>query len=301
MENLVSQVEIDTIRKKKPHIIFVTGYLSTGKREQSKKIADEYRAYFVEMKKILIEESKKDTNEGKTIKQCLESGQEVPTNIKVKILAQSIIFNTKDTVLVEGFPENLDEALFFEKYIYPIKSIITFNAKPETCFKIFLEKCINQGRIQKVNPEIKKEAKPEVKEEPIIPHFEERKIDVKPKVVETRQETSKIERVPATRIIPQEVEYAAVTATSKLSDKEIKEYAKYILETNPSIRKPQANFFASHCTIGRYYSIQDYKKASRCAYETARTSMDNLAAEGFYKKVKIKNKFVYTPIKQEGR
>jgi hypothetical protein len=70
------------------------------------------------------------------------------------------------------------------------------------------------------------------------------------------------------------------------------------VETNPRIRKPQALFFASHSSLGRYYTIQDYKRTIRCAYETARTSMDNLAAEGFYQKLQIKNKFVYTPIKQ---
>ena len=85
---------------------------------------------------------------------------------------------------------------------------------------------------------------------------------------------------------------------SPLSDKEIRETARYILETNPNIRKPQALFFASHCTVGSYYTIQDYKKHARCVYETARTSMDNLAKEGFYRKLKFKNKFVYTPIKQ---
>ncbi len=83
-----------------------------------------------------------------------------------------------------------------------------------------------------------------------------------------------------------------------MSDKEIREYARYILETNPNIRKQQAFFYASHATLGRYYTIQDYKKATKCAYETARTSMDNLAAQGFYKKLQLKNKFVYTPIKQ---
>jgi hypothetical protein len=86
--------------------------------------------------------------------------------------------------------------------------------------------------------------------------------------------------------------------TSNLSDKELKEFARYIVETNPRIRKPQALFFASHSSLGRYYTIQDYKRTIRCAYETARTSMDNLAAEGFYQKLQIKNKFVYTPIKQ---
>ncbi len=86
--------------------------------------------------------------------------------------------------------------------------------------------------------------------------------------------------------------------SSSLSEKEVKETARYILETNPLIRKKQALFYASHCTLGRFYTIQDFKKYARCAYETARTSMDALAELGFYQKKQIKNKFVYTPIKQ---
>ncbi|HBX24794.1 MAG TPA: hypothetical protein DEF61_00630 [Firmicutes bacterium] len=85
---------------------------------------------------------------------------------------------------------------------------------------------------------------------------------------------------------------------SGLSEKEIKETARYIVETNPNIKKAQAYFFAGHSTIGRYYTIQDYKKVTRCAYETARTSMDLLAEQGFYRKLQVKNKFVYTPIEQ---
>ncbi len=112
---------------------------------------------------------------------------------------------------------------------------------------------------------------------------------------------SKVETIDS---LPDQGEYGqrALTApAAKLTDKEVKETAKYILETNPALKKSQALFYATHCTIGRYYSIEDYKKATRCAYETARTSMDSLAAEGFYKKYKIKKKYVYTPIKQGGK
>ncbi len=81
-----------------------------------------------------------------------------------------------------------------------------------------------------------------------------------------------------------------------LSDKEIKEYTTYLLESNPSLNKKQASFLASHCTLGHYYTIQQFKKFARCAYETARTSMDKLAEENYYEKKQIKNKYVYTPI-----
>ena len=72
-----------------------------------------------------------------------------------------------------------------------------------------------------------------------------------------------------------------------------------LMEIYPSLKMNQAHFYAKHCTIGKYYSIQQYKSEENCAYETARTSMDNLAELGFYKKEKIKNRFIYTPVIRE--
>lgn len=108
-----------------------------------------------------------------------------------------------------------------------------------------------------------------------------------------KEEVARIQEVPV--ILG---ERALNAPKASLSDKEVKETAKYLRESHPALSKGQCLFYASHCTMGRYYAINDYKKTIKCAYETARTSMDKLAAEGFYKKMQIKNKFVYTPIKQ---
>lgn len=79
-----------------------------------------------------------------------------------------------------------------------------------------------------------------------------------------------------------------------LSNKEVKEYARYLLEINPNLNKNQASFYAAHSTPGRYYTIEQFRRFTRCAYETARTSMDKLAQEGYYQKSAVKNKFVYS-------
>lgn len=84
-----------------------------------------------------------------------------------------------------------------------------------------------------------------------------------------------------------------------LSEKEYKAKEIDLLESDPYLKKGQAHFYVRHCTKGKYYSIQQYKKAEGCVYETARTSMDNLAKQGYYRKEQIKNKFVYTPINKE--
>ena len=80
-----------------------------------------------------------------------------------------------------------------------------------------------------------------------------------------------------------------------LDEKDAFLVAQNLLEIYPSMKKGQAEFYSKHCTIGKYYTISQYKKEQNVAYETARTSMDNLVNLGFYKKEQIKNKFVYTP------
>lgn len=72
--------------------------------------------------------------------------------------------------------------------------------------------------------------------------------------------------------------------------------AKKLLEVHPHLKKKQAHFYAGHCQIGLHYTIEQFKKEEHTVYETARTSMENLANRGFYKKELIGKKFVYTPI-----
>ena len=46
------------------------------------------------------------------------------------------------------------------------------------------------------------------------------------------------------------------------------------------------------------YTVDQYKKCVGCAYETARSSMNNLVLLGYYKKEILKKKFVYIPVKR---
>lgn len=108
--------------------------------------------------------------------------------------------------------------------------------------------------------------------------------------VETTSDNSKFEGLTFERKVSMPV------LPKGLDEKDASLVASNLLELCPTLKKGQADFYARHCTIGKYYTIQQYKEEKAVAYETARTSMDNLAELGFYKKEKIRNKFVYTPI-----
>ena len=84
-----------------------------------------------------------------------------------------------------------------------------------------------------------------------------------------------------------------------LSEKELRQKAQELLETDPFLNKHQADFYVHHCSQGRYYSIQQYVKFEHVVYETARTSLDLLAKRGYYREQRVKNKYVYTPINKE--
>ncbi|MDD2398310.1 MAG: hypothetical protein WCX47_00145 [Bacilli bacterium] len=70
----------------------------------------------------------------------------------------------------------------------------------------------------------------------------------------------------------------------------------HLREMDPTLKKGEAYFYARHCTLGKFYTIDQFKKTLNCAYETARTSMDHLVESGYYRKEQYKNKFIYTPV-----
>lgn len=83
-----------------------------------------------------------------------------------------------------------------------------------------------------------------------------------------------------------------------LSEEDAQKIETHLREMDPSLSRLEAYFYARHCTLGKYYTISQFKETCNCAYETARTSMDHLANSGYYRKEKFKNKFLYTPVKR---
>lgn len=122
-----------------------------------------------------------------------------------------------------------------------------------------------------------------------IPEIQEEITEVEtPKVI--KQEVKKV------KLTPVEEQIAVTYIPTVLDEKEAYRLEQHLLELDPSLKKGEAKFYARHCTLGKKYTIAQYKKAIGCVYETARTSMDHLAALGYYRKEQLKNKYVYSPI-----
>lgn len=116
-------------------------------------------------------------------------------------------------------------------------------------------------------------------------------------VEEIKEEEIEVEEVPAPNKVNYVREELAISYIPlALDEKQATLVEQDLLERDPSLKKGEAHFYARHCTKGKKYTIAQYKKMIGCVYETARTSMDHLAELGYYRKEKIKNKFVYVPI-----
>ncbi len=103
---------------------------------------------------------------------------------------------------------------------------------------------------------------------------------------------------PQSAPAPMSHELAFTQIPQVLDEKAAARLEEHLLEMDPALKKGEARFYARHCTMHMNYTIQQYKKALGCAYETARTSMEHLVELHYYEKAQIKNKFVYTPIKK---
>lgn len=114
----------------------------------------------------------------------------------------------------------------------------------------------------------------------------------------TNVESSKATNEGNTNDIPvvESNQYALPAFPIKDNLETIEARARQLREVHPSLKRKQAHFYAGHCTIGLHYTIEQFKAEEHTVYETARTSMEDLANRGFYKKEMIGKKFVYTPI-----
>lgn len=116
-------------------------------------------------------------------------------------------------------------------------------------------------------------------------------------VVEEIKPAPAAEADPAVEPVKEVQETIAVSYIPPvLDEKQALRLEQHLLELDPSLRKHEAHFYARHCTLGKSYTIAQYKRMIGCVYETARTAMDHLVELGYYRKDSSNKKFIYTPI-----
>ena len=224
------------------------------------------------------------------IKPFEQYNMELACLLAKRVLASTSIDTACVYVPIEDF---INQTSFFDEVSREVKRTRDFTyaflAASEyinKAFDIALIK-INQVQSTSLDEEVKIGSDNRKIKEEFGEHFEKPVHKVSQRHVETKAD---IQRRYEERAVKEEVHF---------SEKELKAKMNDLLEMDPMLSKKQAHFYVHHCTIGRYYTIQQYVKFEGCVYETGRTSMDNLAMLGYYRRDQIKNKFVYTPINKE--
>ena len=120
----------------------------------------------------------------------------------------------------------------------------------------------------------------------------------KPVVEQPKVEVVKPVEQPVVQEQPvsQQEQIAVAYIPPAIDEKQALRLEQHLLELDPSLRKHEARFYARHCTLGKSYTIAQYKRMIGCVYETARTAMDHLVELGYYRKDSSNKKFIYTPI-----
>ena len=136
MDTTLTEEEISCIKQKNPNLIFVIGPQCSGVSVQTEKISNEFKYASLNVIDLLNKEC--ETNEA--LKSTKEQGNEFSKEEIIKILVKTLIECPKNNIIIENFPKNLEQALYFEQNVIPIKLIIKFNATCETCFRRACEK-----------------------------------------------------------------------------------------------------------------------------------------------------------------
>ena len=136
---MISKEDLYTLKEKNYQLIFNVGPPFSGKKTQCEKISNEFKYSKIFMHEIIQKEIKLNTNLGKEAKKYLDNKELIKTEILTSILISNIIESHELSIMIEGFPNTLEEALFFEQNVIPITKIINYKANLDECFNRFEE------------------------------------------------------------------------------------------------------------------------------------------------------------------
>ena len=131
---MISKEDLSTLRSKNYQLIFNIGVPFSGKKTQCEKISNEFKYSKLYMHEIIQKEIKSNTTLGQEAKKYIDNKEPIKTDILTSILISNIIESHELSIMIEGFPNTLEEALFFEQNVIPITKIIQYNASEEECY-----------------------------------------------------------------------------------------------------------------------------------------------------------------------
>ena len=141
--------DIQTLKSKNYRLIFFIGLPGSNKESQVDKISQEYKYSTIKVENLICQEIEKDTELGKQLNEYKTKKEPIPSELLVSFIVHHITNCDSRTVLIDGFPCNLNDALYFEQHVQPIEIILKFNATEDTLIQNLKE--INDKQCE--NPE----------------------------------------------------------------------------------------------------------------------------------------------------
>ena len=132
MSSLNLSQDIQTMKSKNYRLIFFIGLPGCNKESQIDKISQEFKYSTIKLENLISQEITKDSEIGKQLNEYKSKGESIPSELLVSFLVREITNCDSKTVLIDGFPSNLNDALYFEQNVQPIEIIIKFNAAEDT-------------------------------------------------------------------------------------------------------------------------------------------------------------------------
>lgn len=126
-----------------PRVIFVTGGPGTGKGTQCPKLVEEFGYKHISIGDLMRAEIKSGSDEGRSILSIVQSGGLVPKELTVSLLQKALSSITAHTVLVDGFPRSVDQAVYLEQVGIKVGYLLHFDTDQED---ILLNRLVERGK-----------------------------------------------------------------------------------------------------------------------------------------------------------
>ena len=134
---------MEQLRENEPRVIFVTGGPGTGKGTQCPKLAEEFCYKHISIWDLMRAEIKSGSEEGKNILSIVQSGGLVPKELTVNLLQKTLLSISAHTILVDGFPRSVDQAVYLEQIGVRVGFILHFDTDKED---VLLGRLIERGK-----------------------------------------------------------------------------------------------------------------------------------------------------------
>ncbi|KAJ3013559.1 UNVERIFIED_CONTAM: hypothetical protein HDU68_000633 [Siphonaria sp. JEL0065] len=169
------------VLKVDPNIIFVLGGPGSGKGTQCERLAKEFNLTHLSTGDLLRAELQKGSEIGKKCGDLMKEGKIVPMEVILGLLKSAIEHSAGNTpgFLIDGFPRAMDQAIEFEKTIFPAKKVLFFNCPLDTLEMRLIERGKTSGRADDNIETIRKRFKTFQEESmPVVGHFGKRVLKI---------------------------------------------------------------------------------------------------------------------------